>query len=156
MALSGYDYGPDSFAQLLIAKFYPERTDKESAIIRDYLKAHLIEFDRVSFSVRVGKGATPDPDHLPAIQRATVYSSQKRIDVVAWQGNQVFLIEAKSIVGYAVMGQLLLDRHLWLEDYPDSPEPSLVAIGRTSDPDSLRGLSSHGVDVFLYDAPVTE
>ena len=153
---SGYDFTAADFPQLLIAKFYPERTDKESAVIRDYLLAHLAEFDRVSFSVRVGRGQTPNPDHLPGVQKSTVFSSQKRIDVVAFQGPTPFLIEAKSRVTHAVLGQLLTDRQLWMEDYPDSAAPQLVAIGRSSDEDTLRVLQDHGITVYLYATASTD
>jgi hypothetical protein len=61
------------------------------------------------------------------------------------------LIEAKTRVTHAVLGQLLTDRQLWLEDHPDAKDPRLVAIGRTSDPDTLRVLSAHGIDVYLYE-----
>jgi hypothetical protein len=66
--MSGYSFQRDEFPELLLRSFYPERTDKESAVIRDYLLAHLAEFDRVDFSVRVGQGQTPDPTHLPGVQ----------------------------------------------------------------------------------------
>lgn len=148
--MSGYDWRADEFVQLLLQSYYPERTTSESAIIRDYLKAHLTEFDRVQFSVRIGKGLAPDPSHLPGVQRNTVYSTQKRIDVVGWFGRAATLIEAKTHVSHEVLGQLLSDRHIWLEDYPDAPEPRLVAIGRSANEDVLRVLSASGIDVYLY------
>ena len=153
--MTGYDFDHAAFAELLLRKFYPERTDKESALIRDYLLEHLGEFDRVSFSVRVGQGAELAPDLHPSVARATTFSTQKRIDLVGWVGRRPVLVEAKQRVGHAVMGQLLTDRHLWLEERPDDPEPRLVAIGRESDDDSLRVLSANGIDVYLYEAPPT-
>jgi hypothetical protein len=149
--MSGYSFQRDEFPELLLRSFYPERTDKESAVIRDYLLAHLAEFDRVDFSVRVGQGQTPDPTHLPGVQANAVNSSKKRIDIVGQQGSTTVLIEAKTRVTHAVLGQLLTDRQLWLEDHPDAKDPRLVAIGRTSDPDTLRVLSAHGIDVYLYE-----
>ena len=148
------DFTVPDFPTLLLRKFFPERTDKESGIIRDYLVMHLDEFDAVSFSVRIGQGASTLPELLPAIQRAIVFSTKKRIDVVAWRGEQVTLIEAKQTVGHAVLGQLLRDRQLWLEDHPDALEPALVAIGRESDEESLRVLRDHGITVYLYEASV--
>lgn len=148
--MSGYTWQADEFTQLLLQKFYPERTDKESAIIRDYLRVHLGEFERVQFSVHIGKGLAPNPDHLPGVQQNTVRGTQKRIDVVGWSGNIPVLIEAKTHVSHEVLGQLLTDQHLWLEDYPDGPTPKLVAIGRHANDDALRALSANGIDVFLY------
>lgn len=156
MAIEGYDFGSDRFEELLVRRFFPEKTDHESALLLDYLVAHGREFDRWSFSVRIGAGLTPDPSHLPGVQRNTERSSRRRIDFVGWFGNEATLVEAKTRVGHAVLGQLLSDRQLWLEEFPDAPEPRLVAIGRSSDEDALRILSAHGIDVYLYQAPAAQ
>jgi len=150
MTLQGYDYGVQDFAQLLLAKFYPERTDRESGIIRDYLLAHLSEFDRVSFTVRVGVGHEPDPSLPVRIQKQQKFVTQKRIDLLAWRGTQPVIVEAKYLVQPSALGQILGYRQLFLEDQPDAPEPELVVIGRASDPDTIRILQAHGVTVYLY------
>lgn len=147
-----YSYGRDDFAQLLLARHYPERTDHESALIRDFLRAHLAEFVHVTFSVRVGPGAAPNPDLLPGVQRQMIRSTQRRIDVVLRAPGRTVLVEAKTRVGHAVLGQLLSDRQLWLEDHPDEPLPELVAIGRLGTPEDLRVLNDHGITVYLYPA----
>lgn len=149
--MQGYDFTKDDFARLLIARFYPEKTDHESAVIRDFLQSHLGEYDRVSFSVRVGQGLAPDPTHLPGVQQSTTFSSRRRIDVVLWQGNAVTIVEAKKYVRHDVLGQLLSDRQLWLEEFPDGGDPTLIAIGRYSDDETLRILSAHGITVHLYE-----
>ena len=148
---SGYDFTRDDLASLLLAKFFPERPNGETAIIRDFLSAHGAEYDRLSFSVRVGVGLTPDPSHLPGIQKNTVDSSRKRIDILLWQGDQPTIAEVKQRVNPAALGQLQTYRHLWLEENPDAREPRLIAIGRTSDGDTLRVLTAAGVTVYLYE-----
>lgn len=151
MTIPGYDFARADLAELLLRKFFPERTDRESGIIRDFLLARGGEFDRWSFSVRVGEGVKPDPTHLQEIQANTARFSKKRIDMIAWQGDQAFIIEVKERVSPAVLGQLQTYRHLWLEENPDAKEPKLVAIGRYSDADTLRALNAHGIDVILYE-----
>src|SRR5262245_8151124 len=106
-------------------KFYPERTDGESAVIRDFLLEHLEEFDSVDFSVRIGEGITPDPSHLPGVQRQTAFNSKKRIDVLAWRGPQPVIVEVKQRVTPASLGQILTYRNLWLEEHPDGLVPEL-------------------------------
>lgn len=149
----GYDFSRDDLTTLLLRRFYPERTDRESRIIRDWLQSRGAMFDRFSFSVRVGVGASADPTHLPGVQRNTIFSSRKRIDVLAWQGNQPYIIECKERIGPGTLGQLQTYAHLWMEENPDAKPPRLQAIGRSSDDDTLRVLAANGVDVFLYDAP---
>lgn len=152
MATDGYDFTKDDLATLLLRRFYPERTDRESTVIRDWLLEHGAEYDRFSFSVRVGEGQTPDASHLPGVQRATVFSSRKRIDVLAWQGNSPTIIEVKERVTPAAIGQIQTYRLLLMEEFPGIPEPRLVIAGRYSDPDTLRSCAAHGIDVYLYDA----
>lgn len=147
----GYQFGREDLATLILRRFYPERTDRESTVIRDFLLAHGHEYDRFAFSKRIGEGATPDPSHLPAVQANTVFSSRKRIDMLAWAGRQPTIIEVKYRVTPASLGQILTYRHLFLEEYSDALEPSLVVIGRYSDPDTLRVLQTHGITVYLYE-----
>lgn len=150
---SGYDFSRDELVDLLLRRWYPERPDRETPIIREWLKARGAQFDRFSFSVRVGVGATPDPSHLPGVQRNTLFSSKKRIDILAWQGAQPFIIEVKQRVVPAVLGQLQTYAHLWKEEHPNELDPRLQAIGETSDDDTLRVLQANGIDVYLYVAP---
>jgi hypothetical protein len=149
---NGYDFSKDDLATLLLRRFYPERTDRESTVIRDFLFSHGTEFDRFSFSVRVGQGTTPDPATLPAVQKNTLFSTRKRIDMLAWRGTQPVIIEVKDNITPASLGQILTYRHLWLEENPGAPEPELVVIGRTTDNDTVRALNAAGVTVYVYQA----
>ena len=153
MRFDGYQFGQDDLALLLLRRFYPERTDRESEVIRAFLLAHGQEYDRYGFSIRIGQGVTPDPAHLPAVQQNAVFSSMKRIDGLFWSGPQPTIIEVKYRVTLASLGQILGYRQLFLEAAPDAPEPRLIIIGRYSDDDTTRVLQDHGVTVYLYEPP---
>lgn len=147
---TGYDYDRGTLLELFLKIQFPERNLRESAIIRDFLQAHINEYQRFSFSVRVGQGATPDSEHLPGIQKATIFSTQKRIDMMAWQGAQPYIFEVKDRLNVYVLGQLQTYAHLWLEENPDALEPRLAAIVRYGDPDIERVLEANAVDVYIY------
>jgi hypothetical protein len=151
--MEGYDFAATDLTTLLLRRFYPERTDRESTIIRDWLLEHGAEYDRFSFSVRVGEGQTPAPELEPGVARSVVFSSRKRIDVLAWQGNQPTIIEVKERVTPGALGQVLTYRQLFMQEQPDAPEPILKVIGRYSDDETIRALVSHGVEVIIYAAP---
>ena len=146
-----YTYSRDELAKLIIARHFPEKTDQEFELLLNYLERHADEYERFSFSVRIGAGVTPDPSHLPAVQAALVRSTMKRIDFVGWFGEQATLVEAKTTLSHQVLGQLLSDRALWLQQYPNGPEPRLVAIGRRGAPQDLEILSAHGIDAIVYE-----
>lgn len=151
----GYEFPGADLAELILRRFYPERTDKSSAVIRDWLLAHGQDYDRFMFSVRVGQGVPPDPAHLPGVQRSTIFSSQKRIDILAWQGTQVTIVEVKEYVTAAALGQVQMYRDLFVQEHPDVSEPILLVVGRYSDDDTIHTLASHGVNVKLYE-PTTD
>jgi hypothetical protein len=150
LALDGYTYDERDFALLVIRKHYPERTDGESHVIRAFLLEHLRDFDRITFSKRVGHGITPLPDTLQAVQQNTVFSSKLRIDILAWRGNLPIIVEVKQDVTPASLGQILTYRHHFVEEFPEAPEPELVVVGRTASPDAIAALQAHSVTVYLY------
>jgi hypothetical protein len=150
MTLQGTDFTKDDFASLLLRSFYPERTDRESRVIRDYLINHGAEFDRFTFSAHIGQGAVPDPTLPLRLQKQIAYVSQKRIDGLFWSGSQPTIIEVKYLVTPASLGQILAYRLLLREELPDAPEPQLVVIGAAGDPETIRILNAHGITVYIY------
>lgn len=152
----GYDFPREKVPLLIELGVIPEQPKPESGVIIDFLKAHGDEYDRFSFSVRLGEGQTADPSFLPGVQRSQEWSSKKRLDVLAWQGDQPTIVEAKIRVSPDLLGKLLMYRQLFLEELPDAPEPRLVGLGRFVDDDVQRVLSAHGIDVFLYAAETPE
>lgn len=149
----GYLFTRDDFVVMLARKWFPERTDRESRVMIEYLAAHHVEFDRLIFGKRVGAGLEPDPSHLEGVQRNTSRFTKKRIDILGWTGNQPTIVEVKERITPASLGQILTYRQLLLEEMPDAPEPRLVVIGRYSDDDTIRALTGHGVTVYVYPAP---
>jgi hypothetical protein len=147
----GYEFTRDDLPKLIDLGYYPEQPQPESRVIRDFLIARGADYDRFIFSARVGEAIPPDPDHLPGVQKSTVFSSMKRIDLIAWQGPEPTIIEAKIRVSTDALGKALMYRELFLRENPDATAPRLVVIGRFGDPDVLASLSTQGVDVYLYE-----
>lgn len=149
---TGYEYTREQLGALAVRTRFPERSQEESALIWDFLLAHMLEYERYSITVRVGQGATPNPDHLPGVQDQTVTNSQLRIDMVAWAAAQPFFFEAKRRANHHAIGQLFAYQHLWMEENPSGPQPRLAIIARTIEPDIARVCYAKGIDVYLYPA----
>jgi hypothetical protein len=147
---NGYWFTAADLPTLQVASYYPERTTRESGVIRDYLLAHGGEFDRFGFSVRVGQALQPDPTHLIGVQKSTIYSSRKRIDLVGIRLPLHTLVEAKARIEPSALGQILTYDRLYRQDNPSVTATHLVVIGRYTDTDTQRALNAHGVDVFIY------
>lgn len=150
MPQGNYVYDSKDFALLLIAKSYPERTDREALVIRAFLQEYITHFDRLEFGKRVGAGEPPDPTAPPNIQRQTLLNTQKRIDILAWKGRNPTIVEIKYRITPAALGQILTYRHHLLQDVPNAPEPEMVVVGQSSDADTTAALNAHGVTVILY------
>lgn len=155
MAAPGYEFTRDDLAELILRQYYPERTQRESGVLRDYLLAHGREFDRFEFSRRIGHGVDVDPSVPANIARGLVHSTRKRIDLLAWSGQQATIVEVKYRVTPSALGQIQTYRHLFLEEFRDALEPALVVVGRYSDDDTLRPLAAAGVTVYLYESEDT-
>ena len=153
-AMQGYDFTRAQLPALLSLKFLPEQPPEESAVLLAWLAEHGPEYDRFSFSVRVGQGQAPDPNFLPGVQRSQAFSTKKRIDALAWQGSAITLVEAKRRVSADALGKCLMYRQLLLEELPDAAEPRLVVVGLYGDADVIRVLNGHGIDVLLYETAI--
>ena len=147
----GYVFTREQYPTLIPERYYPERTGRESIVIRDFLTAHAYEYDKLQFSVRIGTPPELGFEHLQGIKRMAWYALAKRIDILGWRGAQPDIIEVKERMIPGVLGQLGTYRHLLLEELPGIPEPKLIAVGRTCDVDTLRVLQANGVTVYLYD-----
>lgn len=148
--MQGYDYHTSQIPTLLELKYIPEQPAPEAAVIRAFLRARHTEYDRFSFSVRLGDGVAANPDHEPGIQRSTEFSSKKRADVFAWKAGALTIFESKRRLSMDALGKLLMYRQLYLEEFPDAPEPQLAAIAQYADADVERVFITHGITIYLY------
>jgi len=149
---SGYAFQRDALALLLTKTRFPEKTEREAPIIIGFLQSRGALYDTYEFSVRVGTPATPDPSHPEGVQRSTVFSSRKRIDMVLTAGDQLTIVEVKERITPHVLGQLVTYQHLLMEDRGLRDPPALLAIGRYSDDDTRRVLQANGVTIYEYPA----
>ena len=147
---NGYDYDRATLTKMLDMFRLPERSRAESALLADFLLAHISEYSDFNFTVRVGQGQLPNPNHDPGVQANTVRGSKLRIDMIAWQGEQPTLFEVKVRANHHAIGQLITYRHLWQLEHPDAPEPRLAVIARTIEPDMEGVFDAQGITVYLY------
>jgi hypothetical protein len=147
---------PDRKAYLLTSLQYPQLTANESAIVRAWLVVHADEWDDVAFNQRVGATIERQPDWNDSTWQQAQILYQKRIDMVAYRGQAVRIVEVKyPRIDLGAMGQLLGYATLWRAEYPETTDLSLEAIGVGALIDAADVLRAHGIIVELYpDAPV--
>jgi|SRR5215831_2628554 len=147
-----YQYSREELMRAFVGMHFPERSAREDGLIVEFLQHHITEFDTFSFSVRVGTGQAPNPDHLPGVQRQTVRNSQMRIDMLLKRGAQPFIFEVKERANHAALGQLQTYGHLYQKAHPDEPAPRFGVIARTIEPDMVSVFAAAGIPVYLYEA----
>src|SRR5579859_4436148 len=116
---SGYDYDRATLTKLLALFRLPERSATESALVADFMAAHISEYSDFNFTVPVGQGRPANPAHHPGVQASTVRSSKMKIDMIAWQGPQATIFEVKLRATHYALGQAISYRHLWQLDNPN-------------------------------------
>lgn len=135
---------------------YPGLLPREIIILRNWLKLHESEYDRFDFNVRIGSGHDPGPSHDDNIRQMAVMNTQKRVDAVAYAGQQVTLIEVKDRAGAAAVGQLVTYNHLWRADHPADPPPLLMLVCNRFTQDMPLVTTAAGISLQLVEADFGE
>src|SRR5262245_50016915 len=107
MNFDGYQVDAEGLARYIVAKHFPERTDREDGVLLEFIARHGHEYDFWVFAKRIGQGATPPADLPARLQQAAVFNSKKRIDMLARSGSHWTIIEVKERVTPASLGQVL-------------------------------------------------
>ncbi len=134
---------------------YPGMAPREVIIFRAWLALHQSEYDRFEYNVRVGNGIDPG-DAYPAIYRQQyIENTQKRVDVVAWKGDQPTIIEVKDRATASSMSQILTYKALWPITFPDSPAPKLLLVTNRVAADMPMVLDASGITLEIVPADFT-
>ena len=128
---------------------YPALMPLEVAVLKEWLRLHESEYDRFDYNVRVGVGHDPGPTYPQNMRDMGIAITQKRIDAIAWKGNDPTLIEVKNRATLAAVGQIVSYDVLFKQDNPLSPEPKLLLIASKFDPDVYPVLRTQGVDYAI-------
>lgn len=142
---------PPNLDVLLVQIQFPGMAAPESAVFREWLTRHGAEYDRLDFNVRLGEGVEVGEGFSPEVKTLATTLTQKRADVVGWQGVHPTIFEVKIRASLGALGQLLGYLVLFPKTFPGAPPPHLVVLARRVDNDSAQAFAAYGVDVLLYE-----
>ena len=107
---------------------YPHMRDEDRYIWERFITGNPNIFETVDYDVAVGKR----PDFSTVVTAATggdnVRIYKKKIDVVAFKGNEIFIIELKPRAGSSAFGQVLGYVELYKRDIDPSSKPIAMVI----------------------------
>ena len=121
-------------------KMYPHLMVGDIAIWEEFLVSVFNVFDSFDYDVHVGEGITPSKDWSPEIQAMAMALSEKRIDVVGWEGDVPTIIEVKPSASLSAIGQILCYRELFSARFPTEARPLIMIVTDFEMPD-IRSLS---------------
>ena len=84
---------------------YPHLMPNDVSIWNRFIEKNPRYFSKVEYDVKVGKGGDYSAYPKSPIRDDLEYLSKKRIDVVGYSGNEVYVIEIKPKAGLAALGQ---------------------------------------------------
>ena len=130
----------------------PGALPSETLLVQAWLREHGARYKGFDYNVRVGDG-TPPPASMPEPYRTIALDqSRKLIDVVAYTGSGIVLLEAKGRLNPDTVGQIYSYRVLWQRQHPDLPVQDVGAIGAILDVDMLYVLNHLDIPFFVYPA----
>ena len=137
-----------SYQMLLAQMQYPGMPALESNISRAWIRKQAYEYSKIEFNVRVGKGQDIQPGVTGATAQQFNQLTRKRIDIAAYLGTLVDLVEVKPRASMGAIGQLLGYRHLWQEDFPNIAVRQLIVLAQIADQDVTRAAAAQGIVVL--------
>ena len=130
-------------------KRYPHMMAQEIRIWKKFLKKHGQNFTKFKYDVHVGRGVGTVPGFTPVFQKMAITLTQKRIDVVAGRGSDVWIIEIKDRAGMSAIGQLLTYRELYFKRFGFGRVTGLIVVAESTDPDVVEVLARFKIRIFI-------
>lgn len=109
---------PGRFEYKTLAK-YPHMKPEDVAVWERFITKNPAFFERVDYDVVVGAGAPQNADHSENIQKMGTILTQKKIDVVGYNGELASIVEVGPIADMRKLGQILTYATLFAATYPD-------------------------------------
>ena len=129
---------------------YPGMREPDSRVFRKWLQARGNHYDKVEFNYVLGQGTPPDPAWTDEQKELHRRQTAKRLDCLAWVGDQPVIVEGKGRGALKDLGQILGYRHLFVQQHPDWPEPEMLMICDDVDADVAHVMNSEGIHIEVY------
>jgi hypothetical protein len=104
-------------------------------------------YDFVQYDVPVGQVPSHALDPVSNTGRTAEMLYKRKIDVVAFKGEQIDIIELKPSAGLSAIGQVNGYRTLYMRDYSPPVTPKAIIVTDSVDPDA--GVIAHEQGVML-------
>lgn len=143
------------------ARYYPGLIPIETELWRLWLRDHEAEYQAFEYDVHVGEGLTMrsnpalglDPELEERQRIAWQRATQKKIDVVGYRSDSVWIFEVEDRPGTRALGQILTYRTLLTKQRDIAGPIELALICRRLGTDMLEVFDEAGVIVWQQIKP---
>lgn len=129
--------------------WYPHMMPEDVAVWNRFIEKFPASYERCEYDVAVGAV----PDYVKADPEANVATMErlykKKIDVVAFQGSDVDIIELKPACTMSTIGQVKGYKHLYLRDVAPNSSPFAVVICGAASEDVIEFARNEDVRVIV-------
>lgn len=136
------------------AASYPHMAKHDERIWERFLTRYAGYFEEVAYDVAIGGSETTDPYATERERLMWRINTAKRIDAVARNADELWLVEVRPQAGLAAVGAVLGYTYLSeLDKWPDRPLIMTIATDRT---DNDIRLVCQAFEVQLVELPETD
>ncbi len=128
---------------------YPHMMPLDVAIWERFIRENPAAFEEVAYDVAVGEGTPHDTIVNSETGGDINRLYQRKIDVVAKAGDQLFIIEVKPRASTAAIGQVKGYARLFKRDFPALPEPRPMILTDEMLPEMQFLATEEGVPILL-------
>ena len=129
--------------------WYPHLGSQEQILWDRFIHAFPDLYDKCEYDVKVGSGPEFDTIVSPDTMGDVKALYQKKLDVVAYKGGEVDIIEIKPYAGTNAVSQLLQYQFLLMKDRKLEKPPKLVIVTDRVKADLHDFAVLHGVTVVV-------
>lgn len=128
---------------------YPHMIDAEAETWNLFIDAFPGRYESCDYDFRVGQGMILDNQWPDDVKNMATAISQKRIDVLAWVGNSITIIEIKKRASLSAIGQLIGYKTLFINEFKNLKKPGTLLICQTIDRDDQLAFDTEGIPVVV-------
>jgi len=126
---------------------YPHMIGEDLIIWNRFIDRFPGRFDSVDYDWRVGQGMDLQESWEDTIKRMATMITQKRIDVLGWNGEIPTIIEVKKNVSISTLGQVLGYQILFVHDFPHIHKPEILVVCGSLSIDDSTVLGAYSIPV---------
>lgn len=128
---------------------YPHLLPSDAAIWDRFIREYPNFFTEIEYDVHVGEGIEIDQNWPDYIATMATTLTQRRIDVIGYKDNSVWIVELKQDPGVSALGQLIAYQSLYLREHTELNKTELCLISNRIDRDLSFLLQKHNIHAYV-------